>query len=294
MQQFEAAMFGQALASIPAEWREVADDVIQTVRNRWAKSTTTARCRLYNELIEAQMGSSGIPLQTLATWIVQRKKVSPQTRLVYAKNLHTILKGLGEEVNFLAAYVGGLRAMGAETPMHQAPPLSRTEIENISCPLEVRVALLLAWKTASRIDEIARLDQSSIIYSSPSEVIISFGSHTKTSRLRPFLPQLLQVITGDWTEFLHENLPKALLNWPSARRIAKFIPKPYSMHSIKHGAAKVLMAAAAQRRLDPQLIPLLLKHKSPQPLAEMTLRYAASSRADAARALRSAEGTKLL
>lgn len=292
--QLEVALFGHAMPEIPPQWKTVAEEVMETVRMRWAKSTTQARNRLFNELVAAQMRSKGVPLQTLAAFIVQQKQVTIQTKLNYAKNLHTILRSMGEDVPLLWSYVAGLRAMGAEIPNKQATPMTREVLESIVCPLEVKVALLLAWKTASRIDEIARIDSTSIVCSNPSEVIIWFGSRTKTSRSKPFMPQLLQVVTGDWTQFLHENLPAALLNWPSAGKIAKYIPKPYTMHSIKHGAANVLIAAAAQRRLDPQLIPLVLKHKTPQPLAEVTLRYTAGNKADAARALRSAEATQLL
>ena len=56
----------------------------------------------------------------------------------------------------------------------------------IECPLSVKVALLLARKTASRVDEIARLKKESFSLT-PEEVIVDFADRTKKSQGKPLL-----------------------------------------------------------------------------------------------------------
>lgn len=279
---------------MPEEWESTCQEVVNTMRMRWADSTRNARNRLYDELLKIHSVAPRFPLQTAAAIMVQQKNVSIQTKLTYAKNLHTVLRSIGEDATILAHYIAGLRAQGAEKPMQQAAPITKQLLLSIDCPLEVRVALLLAWKTASRLDEIARLRPESFVESSPDEIILDFADRTKMSRGRPYLPQNLQVIRGDLTSYLHENLPAARANWPKQSTLQRYIPRPFTQHSIKHGAANVLIEAAANGKLDPELIPLALKHKSPQPFAEVTLRYLSGNKAAAARALRSGEASAQL
>lgn len=290
----ELTLFGSSLPEMDGEWAATRDKVITTMRQRWAASTTASRNRLFNELTEIAATDPAVPLQTWAAMLVERKNVAPQTKLTYAKSLHTIIRSMGGDVALLATYIAGLRAIGAEIPLHQATPMSAENIATIECALPTKVALMLAWKTASRVDEIARLTPESIISSAPDEIIIWFGQNTKTSRLQPFQPHLLQVVSGRWTDFLHEHLPAALQSWPTSSAIGRAIPRPMTMHSIKHGAAQVLIKAAAEGRLETSLIPLVLKHSTAQALPQVTLRYLAGDKIAVARALRTAEATRML
>ena len=273
----------------------VRQAVLQVMRNRWAKSTTQQRDRLYEELLEeAVEAPADQPLQTTATPMIHKKNVLIQTKLTYAKNLHATLRQLNQDTHPLELHRRS-SSDGGEAPTRQAEPITREVIENIVCPLPVKVALLIAWKTASRVDEIARLKPESIVESSPTEVIIYFGLHTKTSRSRPFLPQLFQVIKGARTDFIHENLQAAFQQWPTAAIIKNHIPKPYTMHSIKHGAGQVITKLAAEKRIDRSLIALVMKHSSATTdMPETTIRYLSQNKADLARALRSGEVTELL
>jgi integrase len=291
----EVALFGNAIPKMSGELEPIRLQVLETIRNRWAISTTQSRNRLYNELLGMASLEPGLPLQTTAALMVQRKGVTIQTKLSYAKNLHAILRQLNQETELLSSYIAGLRAMGAEIPQKQAAPITRDVLENIVCPPPVKVALLMAWKTASRLDEIARLTPESIVESTPSEVIIWFGRHTKTSRSRPLMPQLFQVIRGEWTEFIHNNLPEAFRNWPTTAAMARHLPQPYTMHSIKHGAAQTMLKLAAEGKVDLSLIPTVLKHASAQRIvSETTVRYMAQSKADLARTFRTGEVTQHL
>lgn len=291
----ESALFGNAIPKLNGELETIREQVLQTIRQRWAATTTQARNRLYNELLEMASLEPNLPLQTTAALMIQRKDVTIQTKLTYAKNLHAILRQLNHETELLSSYIAGLRAMGAEIPNRQAAPITRQELENIVCPTSVRVALMIAWKTASRIDEVAKLKPESIVLSTPSEVIIWFGCHTKTSRQRPFMPQLFQVIRGEQTEFIHNNLQKAFEEWPTTATIARHLPHPYTMHSIKHGAAEALLKLAGEGKVDINLIPMVLKHASAQKiLSETTVRYMSQNKADLARTFRTGDVTQHL
>ena len=291
----EKALFTEILPNdVPTEWEETRQQVIKTMRMRWADSTRQARNRLYDELMEEATLAPQIALQTTAAIMIEKKKVTIQTKLTYAKNLHTVLRSLNNDVTILAHYIAGLRAMGAEKPINQAKPISKELLLAIECPLPVKVALLLARKTASRVDEIARLKKESFLKLSPEEVIVDFADRTKKSRGKPFLPENLCVVTGDLTSFLCENIPAALEDWPKQSQIQKHLPKPYTMHSIKHGCAIVLIEAAANGLLEPGLVPLVLKHQSKQPLGPVTLRYAAGRLDLAAKVLRTQDATRHL
>ena len=184
--------------------------------------------------------------------------------------------------------------MGAEIPNSQAKPITRAELEQIECTIPVKVALLMAWKTASRLDEIAKLTPESVVHSSPDEVILWFGRHTKTSRSRPFMAQLFQVIKGTHTEFIHNNLAEAFQSWPTTSAMAQALPKPYTMHSIKHGAGQVLLKAWVEGKVDFELTQTVMKHAGAKTVSETTIRYMSQNKADLARAIGTGEATQYL
>eukprot|EP00796_Vickermania_ingenoplastis_P000968 gene967-biopygen798 len=99
---------------------------------------------------------------------------------------------------------------------------------------------MLAWKSASQWDEIARLTPHIFLQShNPLEIIIYFGSETKSSRTRP---DLFIVIRGAFTRelqaFLRPRLPATPLHQPLFPRPTASIrgmlePWGYSAHSTK-------------------------------------------------------------
>jgi hypothetical protein len=158
----------------------------------------------------------------------------------------------------------------------------------------VKTALLLAWKTASRVDEIARFQRQGLLKSSPTEIIVNFSDRTKKSRGRLFLPENLCIVAGDLTEFLHHNLPQALEEWPTHETLSRHMPKNFTDHSIKHGAAIVLMEAAAENRFDKELVSLVLKHQSKRVLTQTTITYCMGRLDLAARVLGTQNATVFL
>ena len=147
------------------------------------------------------------------------------------------------------------------------------QLLEIECPPHVKTALLLAWKTASRMDEIARLEKDSIVESTPEMIVVNFSDRTKKSRGKPFLPENMCVVTGDLTRMLHESLPAAMGNWPTRAELSRYLPHPFTDHSIKHGAAIVLMEAAAENKFDKELVSLVLKHQDKRAITQTTITY---------------------
>ena len=95
----EKALFTEILPNdVPTEWEETRQQVIKTMRMRWADSTRQARNRLYDELMEEATLAPQIALQTTAAIMIEKKKVTIQTKLTYAKNLHTVLRSLNNDV----------------------------------------------------------------------------------------------------------------------------------------------------------------------------------------------------
>jgi hypothetical protein len=137
--------------------------------------------------------------------------------------------------------------------------------------------VLLAWKTCARWDEIQQLTGEQFVQVTPSRIIINWGYRTKATRLNPYRPDNLTVVTGPWTA---EIAASVLGLRPSERLIAlstgqlyqhmqKLFHGKYSVHSIKHGAANALAQLAAAGQLTLQQVQLLAKHRS----LETTLRY---------------------
>ena len=134
-----------------------------------------------------------------------------------------------------------------------------------------------------------QLEKDSIVESKPEMIVVNFSDRTKKSRGKPFLPENMCVVTGDLTRMLHESLPAALDNWPTRAELSRYLPHPFTDHSIKHGAAIVLMEAAAENKFDKELVSLVLKHQDKRAITQTTITYCGGRLDLAARVL----GTQL-
>jgi hypothetical protein len=165
-----------------------------------------------------------------------------------------------------------------------------------------RAALALAWKTASRWDEIQRILPSSIVLVSPQEVIVDWGVRTKASRRDPWRAAKYTVVRGRLTPGIARTIaqwysgperPLTTLTTANISGMLKAIDCRLSAHSIKHGAMNLLARHAAEGRLDPTKIALVGKHKQVCDLTSTTIRYL-TDRVAAARMLGTHQATELL
>lgn len=284
---------------------------LDQISRMWASSTWRTRqslWRRFEEFRSTQPASESLGM--LMAMFVESLEVTPQTKHNYAKALSAVATRMQVMVPEVRMYTQGLLADGAGVPIEQAAPMTREQLNWImsdpACPASApeRMAIFVAWKTASRWDDVAQLTKESFLVLRDDEIIIDWAQHTKSSRLDPFRP-------SRWTVIRHRlplsALSKFVQNLPAGAKFTSLTTTRLtgllhayqptanlSAHSIKRGAATVLAQAALEGRLDLTLLPLVLKHQTALPaLPATTLRYIADGPL-IARTLRTQDATLLL
>lgn len=174
-----------------------------------------------------------------------------------------------------------LRAEGALLPKHQAPAILRAQLEHAVLRSH-RLPLLLAWKSASRWDEISKLIvPTSFIVMSPTEIIVDWLQETKASRTDPHRASRFTVLLGSDVEELYHLLsqhppgPITSLSTSALTRLLRraFPGENLSAHSLKAGAMDVLAAAVVAGHISISEMSRIAKHKTPSDPSATTLRY---------------------
>ncbi|KAK7200671.1 hypothetical protein NESM_000123600 [Novymonas esmeraldas] len=163
--------------------------------------------------LNAYARQGNLPLSDQSgTMLVNDLTVAPTTKVGYANQLANLFKKMGLPSDTLRTYAQAQRAQGSARPTHQAPPIPKTVLVSIAEQQteRLKIGLLLAWKTAFRWDDIARMTKRTICSTADDDVILDFGCATKTSRTRPFRPELLVTITGDFTADIATYLRQVL------------------------------------------------------------------------------------
>ena len=258
----------------------------------WADSTWNDRRRLwkrYAEFLSKKLGrevSNTIDPES-AMMFLESLNVSIQAKRKYVKTLLALHKSMtGETLQELKNYSEGLLGQGAAEPQHQAQAMKKHDLDYFMMgqPPHLRWPLFLAWKTASRWDEISQLTGASFLKIEPDEIVIQWGRKTKTSRKDPFRATGFTVIHHsapmtklcEYLSQFSDAEPITDIATATLNRIFKRFPtmRRYSAHSIKRGAVDILIEAAAEGKVDPRLIPLLSKHKDDlMNFPSSTLRY---------------------
>eukprot|EP00759_Apiculatamorpha_spiralis_P019856 PhF_6_TR25532/c4_g1_i2/m.35757 len=177
----------------------------------------------------------------------------------------------------------GLIRMGALRPKTQAIPLCLHEMYRIlsEMPIRLRIPTFLAWKTASRWSDVARLRKENITWLSEEEAIIHFVE-TKGAAFRPFRQDhIIHLIHAEPMNEVQRALeplsPQSLITLVTSSEVNRYFRSmglPYTTHSVKRGAMTVLMAAVRDDLLPLDLIPRMGKHLTKNPsLPDTTVRY---------------------
>jgi hypothetical protein len=158
---------------------------------RQALATTTWESRhgLFRRFLEAEPSLRHEDVGTQLAMFVQSQQVMLSSRLTYAKTLSAVATSLGWEVPMLRLYMAGLRKQGAEAPTHQATPMPRELMRRIVAATQdpcTKVALFLAWKTASRWADILALTKESFVQLSSSQLVIEWSRTKTTSDFNPW------------------------------------------------------------------------------------------------------------
>jgi hypothetical protein len=280
---FRQWLSGQtATASTP-----LASRTLKVAQNAWASPTWTARIGLLRRFEAARGAIDADDLGFAMAQFVEAQQVLPSSKLTYAKTLSSIASHLEAEAPFLATYMAGLRKMGAAAPTHQAVPITRDDMTTLimSRTGRMRLALFVAWKTASRWSDVLELTKASFIDFSPDQLVIEWSS-TKTSSPSDFRawrwtvihdPAPMRWVVSELSRMAENSVLTETTTQQLVSILERLFPgKHYTAHSIKRGAIDCLVAHAASGRLDLKLIPLLAKHQDPATtFPATTIRYAA-------------------
>jgi hypothetical protein len=268
---------GIRIRSQPAYSPQVAMARVQSAFHfLWADTTVSRRHHLVHRWV-AYCHQHQLPLDdaSVVLFVMAQPALSPGSQFQYLKDLSGTFKRLQLPRLEIQAMQNCLAADGAAMPEDQAKPMQLDDLERWLPVLEpmVRLAAMLAWKTASRWGEVAKLAKVNFIVSTEQEVIIDWADLPKGCRRDKYKPSMYTVICGRWTREIHHLLRLAPMGdepfcpWQTAdldREIKKWPwMEEYSGHSFKKGAATFLVEAMVQRQLpiQPHELSVLLKHK---------------------------------
>jgi hypothetical protein len=298
--------------------------IAKVVKHIWAASTWAGRSQLLRRLqlhiqaLPAEHASK--PMGWMVSDFVLSTGASAASMHTYGSSLRSLLRKTGTpSLPLLDLVVTGLGVMANASRPKQAQPASRAQMEFlVSRALALRndptwrhaMSLYVAWKTASRWNDVVGLRKENFIAFDHArrQVVIEWGS-LKTNRRQRFKATMFTVVQEDVSPHtlrllehavrtLNTEEPLATKSTEQLRKWMRAFPttRQLGAHSIKRGAADELMEAAAAEppRLDPRLIPLVLKHQDAlHEYPASTLRYP-SRKVAMARALGTQNATKLL
>jgi hypothetical protein len=215
--------------------------------------------------------------------------------LTLVSRLQSLRKKLELPSKELAEYRSGLTAMNNGIPVKQAVPATDSHMVALldNLPVEQALIVWMAFKTASRMGEVLKLNTSQIHFRhrDPTRFAIAWGITTKSGRKSPFDFRnftMVEVRSDELRWSIHlMNMPEnsPLTPFPESlagsqrdklvRRIRKVCPQ-LSAHSFKRGAMTKLLPLMKKNGVLPALLPRLLKHKGEaEPVPATTIRYGA-------------------
>ena len=219
-----------------------------------------------------------------------------KSRYKYAKTLRTLLRALGEQPTpTMDNYITALGIEAQQFAPKHARPLSRAQaIQLIGAEPDARekLAIWLAWKTASRWDEIFHLSSKSILKGGrDDQLILSWiPTGTKSSRKKRFLLRAMSVVEDcdarritAAKKIINNLAPGERLTARTTSQMAQRMQKilgteaeddlVFGGHSFKQGALREAASIVEEKALKPSLLSLLARHKHSDQLPESTVRY---------------------
>lgn len=243
--------------------------------------TYSARGRIQSRYTAYLKATHQPASETSAVRWLATLSVSPRSALTYAGHLQAILRPPSP----LQRYKKGLQRIGVTTPIRQANPINRAHMKQILNyePPRTSVPLWVAWKTASRWDDVSRLRRSRLSFvtrGGETMIVIDWGPFTKTSANLRVASHLLTVVAQSphdgpfWNTalaFLRSLRPDQLITTQTTAQISRLLSRygPLTAHSIKRGAITCALAEGA----DIALTSRLAKHSAPEQFSRTTLGY---------------------
>lgn len=252
----------------------------------YAPATWEQRAMVWNHfLISAQQTAKHTTEMDVCIFIARKKKALVQNQSI--ANYISHLRWMAQRLNLpwaSSTLIQDLQtaARKTATPGTGAKPILPEDIPAIKRGLDpmTNLAFKLTYTGASRMDDIFRLTPEKLQFTdgkTKPQVMTTFGGQTKTSSLDPHAIRFHGLLPVTTTErsLLKERMKTTPLGQPvfnqqEKRTLTAALKKSgYSAHSIKKGAAVEAM------KNSPNIVPLLLKHKSiwDQRFPSTTLRY---------------------
>lgn len=305
----------QLRTSTDSQLGELQLQVQRVIRHMWADNTWHQRANLYRRFAafcqEHRLEDLDETLDWAIPLFVESTETLPSTRLTYSKHLSALFHRMGHVTPIVQSYQSALRAVGGLIPQSQAVPATTQQVDRlllraVSEDRRLHTAIFLAFKTASRWDDVLGIKGSSIISNTTEEIIVDWRDRTKTTRADPFRASSWAVVRHQApmetvSRVLAQLQPEEPLldptQWETSRLVQWLRRDPstetLTAHSFKRGAVVILAQKSCEGLLSLELIPRLAKHKTATDFTPTTLRYIADA-AVAARLMRTQEATVLL
>ena len=250
----------------------------------WSENTTASYGSTWNIYqFYAQQLPRGIPQQIAIMMLLEEMMsqgfIGIGTALRYSIRLGGLLKlfnadeendtpGQEKGLNkWLAMWRRALRLQGAMHPIHQAPPITRRELDEVmrTLPPFERAELLLLWLTASRLSDFSEVltNHWKVISETADETV--FSVKYERTKGDPFHEGAALQFTakGMDREILrnHRNslIPASqIIQMTYARLMQILEPHGFTEHSIKRGALTAMMMAG----VSAETLRVIAKHRS--------------------------------
>jgi hypothetical protein len=235
---------------------------------------------------------------SIVMFIISEPDLAQSTRHSYLKSLSAFYRRMKCDLPLCSILASALTATGALIPLHQARPANMSQLNNLVAQAysrhghRIMTLYFLMSKTASRFDEVSRLEATQIVsyqqivpsadnnYST-HELILDWRDRTKSTRRDPYR-------ASTWTVIHHQQpldiivatlrqLPpgQTLVNWTSADSLAfiRSVEPELENHSVKRGVIDFLADTISFS--DRDILQVLAKHKHPSQMSSTTIRYGA-------------------
>ena len=246
----------------------------QRMMSMWAKSTNDRRRYLQLQLEEFMEKNPhyNFPIATMACLMLHemsqkfqkkntnKKKVIANSLHTYAKEIRTMLKKMNHETMVLDQMVKVYAIEANNDPLHQATPVTRSQVEflikqamNLQ-DVKLAVMIYLMWKTASRYDDVANLTSDCVLSHNNNQIILKWGK-LKTSKQSPHRMH-------NWIVIQEDNYPELLLlaqevlqnpqNFPNSNIITPRPPRQTTNNSINN--LRIMLQHQQQQSQSPENI----------------------------------------
>ena len=249
-----------------------------------AQSTRMQRNRLWNRFNDWRVSRGLDQSDEAIIMFVVDTDVKARSGLTYLTNL----KSRAYPKDILTQFSRGLRRRAASESVQGALPASRETMFTAMglAALEPRMFLYLAWRSASRFDEVSNLTTENFLQTNPN-IAIWWKNASKTSQMEPEQARFFTVITPPHPS-LHDPWWEAacaffavFTAWtPSTREQARTnlnkVDKTLTDHSCKVGALDRLLELSAKGLVPLQAVSMVAKHKGAEEgfLSNTTTGYA--------------------